>query len=409
MLAIFALVLAIVKRRNRITALFGLMLLFGMFWMLGDKTFLWRTFFPLLPDQVRIGIHPEYTYCIFSLAIAGLAAIGLNSLRVGNGCVGAIAAIIAVDLFLVGSGGPMNVSSLIVDPGVTRYAFDGSASLLNEVRSYVNQNVPPWRFDTVDASHEWTYGAPILQMHFSRGHQSARAGELGPTSAVSARRSSLGLELSARTFGFAHCGFDERAVHRYARRRHSPAGRLYRSSAISRACPATNFSKIRMLFRAFSWCIKFAWRGRSRGGPPRCAGADSRHISSTCATTALTETPIDFQRVSAMQALSDEVKTLKYEAKAIEVSTQSSRGSLLVLSETYYPGWKAWLDDRPTPIYSTDIALRGVVMPPGVHRVRMEFRPVIFPIALGISIATAILLAILGFGMRPVVDRHQVR
>ena len=35
--------------------------------------------FRYCPEQVRIGIHPEYTYCIFSLAIAGLAAIGLDS------------------------------------------------------------------------------------------------------------------------------------------------------------------------------------------------------------------------------------------------------------------------------------------------------------------------------------------
>ncbi len=64
-----------------------------------------------------------------------------------------------------------------------------------------------------------------------------------------------------------------------------------------------------------------------------------------------------------------------------------------MLSETYYPGWKAWLDDQPVPIYSTDIALRGVIVPAGAHRVRMEFRPLILPISLGISLATAILLA----------------
>ena len=75
-LAIFALAV----RRNRLTALFGLLLAFGMLWMLGDKTPIWRALFPLLPEKIRIGIHPEYTYCIFSLAIAGLAAIGLDSL-----------------------------------------------------------------------------------------------------------------------------------------------------------------------------------------------------------------------------------------------------------------------------------------------------------------------------------------
>lgn len=102
----------------------------------------------------------------------------------------------------------------------------------------------------------------------------------------------------------------------------------------------------------------------------------------------------------------DEVKTLKYEPNAFELSTQSSTASLLVLSETYYPGWKAWLDDRPARIYPADIALRGILLPAGAHRIRMEFQPVILRIGLAISAATAIFLLFLGFGMRLVVYRH---
>jgi uncharacterized membrane protein YfhO len=103
-----------------------------------------------------------------------------------------------------------------------------------------------------------------------------------------------------------------------------------------------------------------------------------------------------------------EVKTLKYEPNSIEVSTQASLRSLLVLSETYYPGWKAWLDDQPTPIYPTDIALRGVIVPAGTHRVRLEFRPSILSISLGISLATAILLAISAFVYRRRARRIQL-
>jgi uncharacterized membrane protein YfhO len=79
---------------------------------------------------------------------------------------------------------------------------------------------------------------------------------------------------------------------------------------------------------------------------------------------------------------------------------------MLVLSETYYPGWKAWIDDQPTQIYPTDIALRGIVVTAGQHRIRVEFQPVLLHIALAISAATAILLLFLGFGMRFVVYRH---
>ena len=102
------------------------------------------------------------------------------------------------------------------------------------------------------------------------------------------------------------------------------------------------------------------------------------------------------------------MKALKYEPGPIELSAQTPRGGLLVLSETDYPGWKAWLDDRPTRIYSTDIALRGVIVPAGAHRVRMEFRPPILPISLGISLATAILLALPAFVYRRNASRIQL-
>ena len=111
--------------------------------------------------------------------------------------------------------------------------------------------------------------------------------------------------------------------------------------------------------------------------------------------TAIVDKPIELPSGDADGT--DAVKIGKYEPNAIELSAQASRGALLVLSETYYPGWKAWLDDRPAPIYATDIALRGVLVPAGAHRIRMEFRPAILSVSLGISLATAILLAFSAF------------
>jgi hypothetical protein len=115
--------------------------------------------------------------------------------------------------------------------------------------------------------------------------------------------------------------------------------------------------------------------------------------------TALTDGPIDLPSGDDASTPGD-VTVTKYEPSRIELSLRASRASLLVLSETYYPGWKAWIDGQPTPIHSVDIALRGVVVPAGAHQLRMEFRPVILPVSLGISLATAILLVIFAFTRR---------
>lgn len=49
--------------------------------------------------------------------------------------------------------------------------------------------------------------------------------------------------------------------------------------------------------------------------------------------------------------------------------------ALLVLSDTFYPGWQATVDGQRVPIYRTNAAFRGVLIPAGKHRVEMEFRP----------------------------------
>jgi hypothetical protein len=398
LLAIFALL----ARRNRTTALFALVLLFGSFWMLGDKTFLWRALFPLLPEQVRIGIHPEYTYCIFSLAIAGLAALGLDSLRVADGVRWTIALVIALDLFLVGSGRPMNVTSLKTDPGVTPDAFDGSVFLLNEVRRYVNSNNPPWRFDTVDASMEWTNGAPILEIPSAAG--------ISP----------MALENAIQLRLFLHDGYrwgwnyplekiDSSIVDllnvRYIITRPEDAPRL---AAIAKfrhleSLPGNE------LFENLTACPRFflAHEVRTVRSIAELRNLVQRHEIDLL-YTAVTDPPIELPSKLSAPVDVDQVKTMKYEPNLIELSTQASRRSLLVLSETYYPGWKAWLDDQPAQIYPTDVALRGVIVPAGEHRVRMEFRPPILPISLGISLMTAFLLAISAFLYRRRVRRDTI-
>jgi hypothetical protein len=59
----------------------------------------------------------------------------------------------------------------------------------------------------------------------------------------------------------------------------------------------------------------------------------------------------------------------------VEVVAESAGPAMLVLSDTYYPGWTAEVNGRPAKIYRTDYVLRGVLLPGGRSRVVFVFRP----------------------------------
>jgi uncharacterized membrane protein YfhO len=70
---------------------------------------------------------------------------------------------------------------------------------------------------------------------------------------------------------------------------------------------------------------------------------------------------------------------------------------LLIVSEAFYPGWKAFVDGQPQPIYEVFGALRGVALESGSHRVEMRYRPPVVAMGTALSfaaIAVAILLII---------------
>jgi Bacterial membrane protein YfhO len=55
----------------------------------------------------------------------------------------------------------------------------------------------------------------------------------------------------------------------------------------------------------------------------------------------------------------------------MEVETPAA--SLLVISQTNYPGWHVSVNDKPAHLYQTSFAFQGVAVPPGRSRVVLEF------------------------------------
>jgi hypothetical protein len=63
------------------------------------------------------------------------------------------------------------------------------------------------------------------------------------------------------------------------------------------------------------------------------------------------------------------------ETDRIELAVEAKGDSLLVVSDTDYPGWEAQVDGTETPILRANLTFRALRVPAGSHRVVMRFRP----------------------------------
>jgi uncharacterized membrane protein YfhO len=67
------------------------------------------------------------------------------------------------------------------------------------------------------------------------------------------------------------------------------------------------------------------------------------------------------------------VTAYKPGAATIELDGPAPAGSALVVSENYYPGWRATVDGRPATVGRADVSLIGVELPAGARRVELAF------------------------------------
>lgn len=73
------------------------------------------------------------------------------------------------------------------------------------------------------------------------------------------------------------------------------------------------------------------------------------------------------------------IKLVKNDNDIINYTASSQTGGFAVFSEVYYDkGWKAYIDNKESPIIRTNYVLRGLNIPAGNHDIRFEFKPASF-------------------------------
>ena len=88
---------------------------------------------------------------------------------------------------------------------------------------------------------------------------------------------------------------------------------------------------------------------------------------------------------------------LKDNWNSLRIQANASSRSLLLLTDTWYPGWVAKVDGKLQPIYRTNYAFRGVFIEPGSHVVDFIYSPPKVWVGVGLFLIAAILCGILVF------------
>ena len=94
------------------------------------------------------------------------------------------------------------------------------------------------------------------------------------------------------------------------------------------------------------------------------------------------------------------VRIDKYTPLDVVITVQCAQPGLLVLADTWYPGWYARVDGIPAPLYRADWILRAVAVSAGEHRVEFYYSPRSFWAGAGVSLLTLMAVIVFGTGSR---------
>ncbi len=351
-------------------------------WMLGESTPVARAVFLALPTWLKSPLYAEFAMPAFLLGLAALAALGaerLSPIRLRWLPV-ALTAVTAADLVWAGSGRIMNTVRVADEPAATAQQFEGSAETLEKLRELVNQSVPPARVEAYRDSMRWANSAPMTGIPTASGND-----PLAPARILAVRKlfgegrpwlrywelanldSPLPALLNVR-YLVTYAPTQEPAVEHPVWRRVAdlPGHQVYENLRV-----LPRFFLVGRVARARDEREALARLGSGGFDPAREAVVESAGKRELAA-----------RRFGC-------VRVVRYEDREVLLETEADGEAFLVSSETWYPGWRAWVDGRPTPLHVTNVAFRGLFLPAGRHRVRMRFEPGIFRYGLALSALAA--------------------
>jgi hypothetical protein len=157
---------------------------------------------------------------------------------------------------------------------------------------------------------------------------------------------------------------------------------------------------------AFAWVAPVIVKA---GDAPVLATVTDARFDPTRAALVDSAAPVAGPQISAMPAPTGiAVHTVSYAPGHIvlQLEKPAPTGSALVVSENYYPGWKATADGKEALVVRTDYSLMGVVVPAGATRVELVFTSRAYERGKMLTLL-ALALSVVGIAAGLVLDRRR--
>lgn len=105
-------------------------------------------------------------------------------------------------------------------------------------------------------------------------------------------------------------------------------------------------------------------------------GSSYRPLRHVLFSEVTVEQAVEIRRLNELGSSSldlGSIKQLQDRETELLFQIEARRPAFFVLSDQYYPGWKAYLDNRPVEIIRANAAFRAVIVPEGRHSLAMKF------------------------------------
>jgi len=90
-----------------------------------------------------------------------------------------------------------------------------------------------------------------------------------------------------------------------------------------------------------------------------------------------------------------EIKNIEYKENSLSLHVNSNQDGFLFVSETFYPGWKVYVDGKEERIYRANYTFRAVPIKRGIHEVLFIYRPQSFKIGKLVSFGAFISIIVI--------------